>query len=171
MPYFNPSIIVALVLINVGVIVVFCGYQARKSSTMRPEKKARAFKFGVLVGLVMIGVGIFTYAWEIMSPVTPEKIVQAERRRVTLPMDVDAITRWESVDAGAQSVKYTYSVRRIPRDRDGLANALRQQITQSVCGDKVYRDAIKQNISFEFEYKFSDETYPAITLSPEKCAG
>ena len=171
MPYFNPSIIVALVLINVGVIVLFCGYQARKSSTMRPEKKASAFKYGVLVGLVMIVLGISLYAWELLSPVTPEKIVQAERRRVTLPMDIDAITRWESIEAGAQSVKYTYFVNRIPRDRDGFKNALRRQITQFVCADKEYRDAIKQNISFEFVYKFADKTYPAITLSPGECVG
>lgn len=170
MLYINPIVIAALALVSVGVIVLFCGYQARKSATMTPEKKARVFKYGLLAGLVMIVLGLGAYGWEIMSPVTPEKIVQAERRRGALPMDIDAITRWESVEAAPQRVIYTYTVRRSPRDRDGLANALRQQITQSVCADEIYRAAIKQNISFEFVYKFSDETYPAITLSPEKCA-
>jgi hypothetical protein len=171
MPYLSPTVIAALVLVSVGVIVLFCGYQARKSSTMTAEKKAKTFKYGRLAGLVMIVLGAFVYAWEVLSPVTPEKIVQAERRRVALPMDIDEITRWESVEAGPQRVIYTYTVRRIPRDRDGLANALRQQITQSVCADQVYRAAIKQHLSFEFVYKFTDESYPAITLSPGECVG
>jgi hypothetical protein len=171
MPYMSPTVIAALALVSVGVIVLFCGYQARKSATMTAEKKVKVFKYGRLVGLVMIVLGAFIYAWEIMSPITPEKIVQAERRRVALPMDIDAITRWESVEAAPQRVIYTYTVRRIPRDRDGLGNALRQQITQSVCADEIYRAAIKRNISFEFVYKFKDESYPAITLSPGKCAG
>ena len=119
----------------------------------------------------MIVLGLGAYGWEIMSPITPEKIVQAERRKATLPMDIDAITRWESIEAAPQRVIYTYTVRRIPRDRDGLANALRQQITQSVCADQVYRAAVKQHISFEFVYKFTDGTYPAITLSPGECTG
>jgi uncharacterized protein YjeT (DUF2065 family) len=171
MLYVSPTIIAALVLVILGVIVLFGGYQTRKSATMLAEKKAQAFKYGRLAGLVMIVIGIVAYSWEFLSPITPEKIVQAERRRVALPMDIDAITRWESVEAAPQRVIYTYTVRRIPRDRDGLANALRQQITQSVCADQVYRAAIKQHISFEFVYKFTDESYPAITLSPGECVG
>jgi hypothetical protein len=171
MPYFSPTDVAILVLGGAGLIALYGGFTARKSSRMTPEKKARVFKYGLLAGLVMIVLGISIYAWEIMSPITPEKIARAEHRRVTLPMDIDAITRWDSVEAGAQSVSYAYTVRRIPRDRDGLANALRQQITQSVCADKLYRDAVKQHISFEFVYKFTDETYPAITLSPGECVG
>jgi heme/copper-type cytochrome/quinol oxidase subunit 2 len=171
MPYFSPTDVAILVLVGAGLIALYWGYRARKSSRMPPEKKARVFKYGWLAGLVMIVLGISIYAWEIMSPITPEKIVQAEHRRVTLPMDIDEITRWESVKAAPQRVIYTYTVHRIPRDQDGLANALRQQITQSVCADQVYRAAIKRNISFEFVYKFTDESYPAITLSPAECAG
>jgi len=136
---------------------------------MAPEKKTKIFKCALLSGLVLIGLGIFTYAREVMSPLSPEKIVQAERRKFTLPMDIDAFTRWDAVEASAQRVTYTYTVRKIPRDRGGLTNALRQQITESACADKLYRDAIKQHIAFEFVYKFADETYPAIALSPGEC--
>jgi hypothetical protein len=162
-------IIVALVLISVGVIVLFCAYQARKSPRLPAEKRAKTYRYGLLAGVVAIALGIALYAWEFLSPITAEKIVQVERRRVALPMDIDAITRWESVEAGTNNVRYTYSVKRIPRDRDGLARALRQQITQSVCADELYRDAIRRNISFEFVYKFTDETYAPINLSPGKC--
>jgi hypothetical protein len=171
MPYLSPTDVAILVLGGAGLIALYWGYRARNSSSIPPEKRTRVFKFGMLCGLVLLGLAALAYAREVMSPLTAEKIVQAERRKATLPMDIDAITRWESIEAGPQRVIYTYTVRRIPRDRDGLANALRQQITQSVCGDKVYRDAVKQNISFEFVYKFTDESYPAITLSPGECAG
>jgi hypothetical protein len=171
MPYFSPTDVAILVLGGAGVIALYGGFTARKASRMPPEKKARVFKYGRLAGVVMIVLGASIYAWKIMSPITPEKIVQAERRRVALPMDIDAITRWESVETAPQRVIYTYTVRRIPRDRDGLANALRQQITQSVCADQVYRTAVKQHISFEFVYKFKDESYPAIILSPGECVG
>jgi hypothetical protein len=169
MPYFSPTDVAILVLGGAGLIALYGGFTARKSSRMPPEKKAKVFRYGLLVGSVLIGLGILTYAWEVMSPLTSEKIMRAEHRRVTLPMDIDAITRWESIEAGEHRVTYTYTVRRTPRDRDGLANALRQQITQSVCADKLYRDAVKQHISFEFVYKFTDESYPAITLSPGEC--
>jgi hypothetical protein len=169
MPYVSLTVIAALALVSVGVIVLFCGYQARKSAAMTAEKKVKVFKYGRLIGLVMIVLGVSIYGWEILSPITPEKIVQGERRRVALPMDIDAITRWESVEAASQRVIYTYTVRRIPRDRDGLANALRQQITQSVCAAEIYRAAVKQHIAFEFVYKFTDESYPAIILSPGEC--
>jgi heme/copper-type cytochrome/quinol oxidase subunit 2 len=171
MPYLSPTDVTILVLVGAGLIALYWGYRARKSSRMPPEKRTRVFKYGRLAGLVMIVLGLGAYGWEIMSPITPEKIVQAERRRVALPMDIDAITRWDSVEAAPQRVIYTYTVRRIPRDRDGLANALRQQITQSVCADQVYQAAVKQHISFEFVYKFTDESYPAITLSPGECTG
>jgi len=125
----------------------------------------------MLCRLVLFGLAALAYAREVMSPLTAEKIVRAERRKATLPMDIDAITRWESIEAGPQRVIYTYTVRRSPRDRDALANALRQQITQSVCADKLYREAVKQRIAFEFIYKFADEAYPAISLSPDECVG
>jgi hypothetical protein len=169
MPYFSPTEVAILVLAGVGLIALFWGYRARNSSSMPPEKKARVFKYRMLGGLVLLGLAALAYAREVMSPLTAEKIVLAERRKATLPMDIDAITRWEAIEAGPQRVIYTYTVRRSPRDRDALANALRQQITQSVCADKLYRAAIKENISFEFIYKFADETFPALSLSPGEC--
>jgi hypothetical protein len=171
MPYLSPTTIATLVLIGLGCLTIYCGYRARGLSTMPSEMKAKVFMCGLLAGLAMIGFGIFTYARDVMSPLTPEKIVQRERSRVTLPMDIDELTRWESIEAGPQRVRYMYTVRKMPRDREALTNALRQQITQSVCADQVYRDAVKQRIAFEFVYKFPDETYPAITLSPAECEG
>jgi hypothetical protein len=171
MPYFSPSDVASLVLLGLGLIALYSGYSARKSSTMPAEKKTKLFKYGLTAGFVLIGVAVFTYALEFMSPLTAEKIVQAERKKATLPMDIDAVTRWESIEAGPQRVIYRYTVRRSPRDRDALTNALRQQITQSVCADKLYREAIKQQISFEFYYKFADEAYAPISLSPGECGG
>jgi hypothetical protein len=171
MPYLSPTDVFILVLAGAGLIALYWGYRARNSSSMPPENRTRVFKFGMLCGGVLLGLAALAYAREVMSPLTAEKIVQAERRKATLPMDIDAITRWESIEAGPQRVIYTYTVRRSPRDRDGLANALRQQLTQSVCADKLYREAIKEHISFEFIYKFEDETYPAISLSPDECGG
>jgi hypothetical protein len=169
MPYLSPTDVFILVLVGAGLIALYWGYQARNSSSMPPEKRSRVFKFGILSGLVLLGLAALAYAREIMSPLTAEKIVQAERRKAALPMDIDAITRWESIEAGPRRVIYTYTVRRSPRDRDGLANALRQQLTQSVCADKLYREAVRQGIVFEFIYKFADEAHPAITLSPGEC--
>jgi hypothetical protein len=171
MPYLSPTHITILALVAAGLIALYSGYRARRSSRMPPEKKARVFQFGMLSGLVLLGLAALAYTREVMSPLTPEEIVEAERRKAALPMDIDAITRWESIEAGPQRVIYTYTVRRSPRDRDALANALRQQITQSVCADKLYREAVKERIAFEFIYKFADEAHSPITLSPEKCAG
>jgi len=171
MPYISPTDIVILLLVGGGLVAVYFGFRARNSTTMTTEKKAKVFKSGLLAGFVLIGIALLAYAREVMSPLTPEKIVQTERKKATLPMDIDAITRWESIEAGPQRVIYRYTVRRPPRDRNALANALRQQITQSVCADKLYREAIKQQISFEFYYKFADEAYPPISLSPGECGG
>ena len=171
MPYFNPTNLAALVLVSLGLISLYTGYRLRNSSTMSAEKKAKAFKYGWLAGLTLIGLGVFTYVREIMSPLTPEKIVQIERGKSTLPIDIDAFTRWESIEASGQSVRYIYTVRKVPRDRDALADALRRQLTDSVCEEKLYQAAIKEGISFEFVYRFVDETYPAITLSPAECGG
>ena len=88
-----------------------------------------------------------------------------------MPIDIDAFTRWESIEANGQGVRYVYTVRKTPRDRDEFANALRRQITDSVCEEKLYHAAVKEGISFEFVYRFVDEAYPAITLSPAECGG
>ncbi|OGQ77780.1 MAG: hypothetical protein A3F90_20325 [Deltaproteobacteria bacterium RIFCSPLOWO2_12_FULL_60_19] len=169
MAYLNPSDVVILVFLGLGLISLYWGYRARNSSSMSPEKKAKVFKSGCLAGLVLIGLGIFTYIREAMSPLTPEKIVQIERGKVTLPMDIDAFTRWDAVEASERGVRYIYTVRKTPKDRDALANALRRQLTESVCEQELYQAAAKQHIEFEFVYKFADETYPAITLSPTEC--
>jgi len=169
MPYFNPTEMVILLLVGVGLIALYVALRARKSSAMPAEKKERLLKYGLLAGAVLIGLGVFLYAWELVSPLTAEKIVQIERKKATLPMDIDAITTWESIEAGPQRVIYTYTVHRAPRDRDALATALRLQITQSVCADKLYREAVNQNIIFEFIYKFADPADPLITLSPGPC--
>ncbi|MGH7767866.1 MAG: hypothetical protein ACREQP_10460 [Candidatus Binatia bacterium] len=169
MPYLSPTDVTVLVLSGAGLIALYWGYRARNSSSMPLEKKARVFKYGMLSGLVLLGLAALAYAREVMSPLTADKIVQAERRKVALPIDIDAFTRWESIEASGQRVRYVYTVRRTPRSRDELADALRQQITRSVCADKLYRAAVKENISFEFIYKFADETYPALSLSPGEC--
>ena len=159
----------ALALAGLGLIGIYVGYRARNSSTMPPEKKAKVFKYGLLAGLALIGLGLLIYIREAMSPLTPEKIVQIERGKVTLPMDIDAFTRWDAVEASGQGVRYIYTVRKTPIDRDALANALRRQLTESVCEQQLYQLAAKQHISFEFVYKFADETYPPIALSPAEC--
>jgi hypothetical protein len=171
MPYLSPTHITILALVAAGLIALYSGYRARSSSRMPPEKKARVSQLGMLSGLVLLGLAALAYAREVMSPLTPQKIVEAERRKAALPMDIDAITRWESIEAGPRRVIYTYTVRRSPRDRDALANALRQQITRSVCADKLYLEAIRQRIAFEFIYKFADEAHPAISVFPAECDG
>jgi hypothetical protein len=169
MPYLDLTTLAALALAGLGVIGLYVGYRARNSSTMSPEKKAKVFKYGLLAGLVLIGFGMLIYIQDAMSPLTPEKIVQIERSKVTLPVDIDAFTRWDAVEASGQGVRYIYTVRKTPIDRDALANALRRQLTESVCEQKLYQAAAKQHISFEFVYKFADESYPAIALSPAEC--
>ena len=171
MPYFNPTYLAALALAGLGLIGVYVGYRARNSLTMSPEKKAKVFKYGWLAGLALIGLGIFIYVREAMSPLTPEKIVKIERGKFTLPIDIDAFTRWDAVEASERGVRYIYTVRKTPKDREALANALRRQLTDSVCEEKLYQAAVKEGISFEFVYRFVDETYPAITLSPAECGG
>jgi len=152
---FDFMTLAALALAGLGVIGLYVGYRARNSSTMSPEKKAKVFKYGLLAGLVLIGFGMLIYIQDAMSPLTPEKIVQIER--------------WDAVEASGQGVRYIYTVRKTPIDRDALANALRRQLTESVCEQKLYQAAAKQHISFEFVYKFADESYPAIALSPAEC--
>ena len=76
MPYFNPTNLAALVLVSLGFISLYTVYRLRNSSTMSAEKKAKAFKYGCLAGLALIGLGVFTYIREAVSPLTPEKIVQ-----------------------------------------------------------------------------------------------
>jgi hypothetical protein len=174
MPYFSATDVTALVLVCVGLIALYCGYRARHSPTMLPGKKAKLSKYGFGLGLALIGLAIFIYAREIMSPPTAEKIVQRERSQFTLPMEINAMIRWDSIEASGQRVTYVYTLRKTPRgisERFALIAGLRQQITDYICGDRLYRAAIKQHISFELIYKFLDETYPAITLSPGECQG
>ena len=168
MPSYDLTTLTAFALAGLGLIGLYVGYRARNSS-MSLEKKAKVFKYGLLAGLALIGLGLLIYIREAMSPLTPEKIVQIERSKVTLPMDIDAFTRWDAVEASGQGVRYIYTVRKTPIDRDALANALRRQLTESVCEQKLYQAAAKQNISFEFVYRFADETYPPIALSPAEC--
>ena len=170
MPSFDDlTTLAAFALAGLGLIGLYVGYRARSSSTMPPEKKAKVFKYGCLAGLALIGLGLSSYIRDAMSPLTPEKIVRIERGKVTLPMDIDAFTRWDAVEASERGVRYIYTVRKTPIDRDALANALRRQLTESVCEQKLYLAAIEQKISFEFVYKFADESYPAIALSLAKC--
>lgn len=166
MPYFSAMEIAALGLVGAGLIIFYFGYKGRNSSSM-----PKAFKYGWLAGLAMIGLGMFAFAWEVMSPLTPEKFVQIVRSQVALPAQVDAITQWDAVEASGQRVRYLFSVRKPPRDRDEFMNVMRRQITSSVCEDKLYRAAIKEHIAVEFIYKFGDESYPVISLSPGECAG
>lgn len=166
---FDLMTLAAFALAGLGLIGLYVGYSARKSSTMPPEKKAKVFKYGLLAGSALIGLALLIYIPEATSPLTPEKIVQIERGKVTLPIDIDAFTRWDAVEASGQGVRYVYTVRKTPIDRDALAKALRRQLTESVCEQELYLAAIKRNIAFEFVYKFADENYPAIALSPAGC--
>lgn len=138
---------------------------------MPPEKRAKAFKYGLAVGLAAIGLGIWVYVREAASPLTPERIVEIERGKAALPMDIDAFTRWDTVEASGRGVRYVYTIRATPKDRDALAKALRRQLTALVCEQELYLTALKQNIAFEWVYKFADENYPAIVLSPAECGG
>ena len=169
MPYFDPTTLAALTLAGLGLIGLYWGYIARRSSTMSPEKKAKVFKYGCLAGLALIGLGIFIYVQEAMSPLTPEKIVQIERSKVSLPVDIDAFTRWDAVEATERGVRYIYTVRKTPKDKEALAAALRRQLTDSVCEQKLYLDAVALHISFKFIYRFADAAYPEITISPAEC--
>ena len=171
MLYFDLTAVAALVLAGLGLIGLYTGYKLRNSLTLSPEKKAKIFKYGLLVGLVLIGLGIFIYVREAMSPLTPEKIVKIERRKATLPIDIDAFTRWDAVEASERGVRYVYTVRKTPKDREALANALRRQLTDSVCEQKLYLEAVEAGIAFEFVYRFAEETFPPITILPAECGG
>ena len=169
MPYFDLATLAALALAGLGLIGLYFGFRARNSSTLSPEKKAQVFKYGCFAGLVLIGLGIFIYVREAMSPLTPEKIVKIERGKFTLPVDIDAFTQWDAVEASERGVRYIYTVRKVPKDREALAAALRRQLTDSVCEQKLYLDAVALHISFEFIYRFADAASPEITISPAEC--
>jgi uncharacterized protein YjeT (DUF2065 family) len=171
MPYYlSATVIVALVLVSVGIVALYYGYRARRRSS---DKEAKSFHYSRLLGIGSIALGIVLYTWEVMAPLTAEKIVERERSQYTLPMNINDAIRWESIEAGDRRVTYVYLLRKTPRgisERFALIAGLRQQITDYLCGDRLYRAAIKQHISFELIYKFLDETYPPITLSPGECA-
>ena len=168
MPYFfNKTVIAALVLLGVGMLALFYGYRARRSS-------AKRFRYAMLLAFTLVGVGALIYAWEVMSPLTAEKIVRIERGKSTLPLDINSMIRWESIEAGGQRVTYVYTLAKSPRsfaDRLTLISGLRQQITEYLCADRLYRAALKQQIAFEFVYRFADDTSPPVSLAPGECAG
>jgi hypothetical protein len=172
MPYYlSNAVMAALVLVGTGAIVLYYGYRARRRS---PDKGAKLFQYSRFLGISAIVLGVVLYTWEVMTPLSAEKIVQIERGKSTLPLDINSVIRWESIEAGGQRVTYVYTLAKTPRsfaDRLTLISGLRQQITDYFCGDRFYRAALKQHIAFEFIYRFADETSPPVSLAPGECAG
>jgi hypothetical protein len=170
MPYYlSNTVMAALVLIGAGAIVLAYGYRARRRS---PDKKAKLFQYSQLLGISAIALGVVLYAWEVMAPLSAEKIVQIERSKATLPMDINAMVRWESIAPGDKRVTYVYMLSKTPHGYSGrltLIGGLSREITGYLCADRLYRAAIRQHIAFEFVYKFPDATYPPVTLSPGEC--
>ena len=160
MPYYlGTTVIAALAMVSIGVIALYFGYwryRGRRSSTMLPEKRAKLLQFSRLLGIGAIALGIVTYAWEVMTPLSAEKIVQIERSKAALPMDMSALVRWDSIEAVGQRVTYVYTLRKTPRgisERFALISGLRQQITDYLCEDRLYRAAVERQISFELDRK------------------
>lgn len=169
--YFSTAVIAAFALVSVGIVALYYGYRARRRSS---DKNAKFFHYSRLFGIGAVALGIALYTWEVMTPLTAERIVERESSQYTLPMDINAAIRWESIEAAGQRVTYVYTLSKTPRgisERFALIAGLRQQITEYLCADRLYRAALKQQITFEVIYKFLDGTSPPITLSPGECEG
>lgn len=169
MPYFfNNTILAALALFGAGVVALYYGYRRRLASVCSMlSRYARAFGIGALA------LGIALYGWEVLRPLTPERIVENELSKTDLPLNINELLRWETVSASDKRVTYVYIISKTPptySERLTLIGGLSQQITEYFCGDRLYRAALRRQIAIEFIYKFADAVSPPITISPQ-CAG
>ena len=168
----NTGLLEALIPLCGGIYGTLLGFKLVEPRYPNPRATMLMAQLKWLGPLVIVfGLWLLWQAFVDKRP-NVEEIVQGMRQRVTLPINVDEITRLDAFDYERQHIIYRMTITKSPStkaERNSLISALRQRLISQECRSEKFQQLLVQGIALKFVYTIDGTRYPAIVVSQKNC--